>query len=129
MNFQPYGNSPLRTFNKMVFLLLFFAILAVLHFGFSTIWQFSIFFTQKDFHHFEFSTKKFSPKWLFSNFFSPFWQFFNLDFHLNTFLHKSFHLFFHPNIFAILAVLHFFSPKFFLHNGFSPFFSPKFFSP
>ena len=67
MNFQPYGNSPLRTFNKMVFLLLFFIILAVLHFGFSTIWQFSIFFSPKKiFTILNFLQKNFHP-----NGFSP----------------------------------------------------------
>ena len=67
---QPFGN-------EMVFLQLFFTVLAVLHTGLSTNWQF--------FHIF-------STKLLFYNFFSPFWQFFHF-FQLNGFSTTFFHCF------------------------------------
>ena len=125
---QPFGN-------EMVFLQLFFTVLAVLHTGLSTNWQFFHFFSTKllfynffspfwQFFHF------FSTKWLFYNFFSLFWQFYIQNFHPYGFSPLQF--------FNHLAVLHLrlspfwnfsilnFPQKLFQLNGFSPTFFRRF---
>ena len=125
---QPFGN-------EMVFLQLFFNVLAVLHTGLSTNWQFFHFFSTKllfynffspfwQFFHF------FSTKWLFYNFFSLFWQFYIQNFPPYGFSPLQF--------FNHLAVLHLrlspfwnfsilnFPQKLFQLNGFSPTFFRRF---
>ena len=125
---------PVLSLGTCFFSSFFFTVLAVLHFGFSTIWQFS---TQ------DFYQKVFSPFWQFSIFFTQ------KIFIKNIFTQKIFILFFTQIFFTVLAVLHFFhlkrfSPKrfslkifssFFFHSNFftiprSPFFfTKKFFHP